>query len=247
MVLVIFALIGAWRGFVRQVFSLLAFVLVALFAAPLGVLMAAPLIASSDWAPGDATKIRIGFVIGVVIGIYIIVKIIGAWADRAIGRRSPEESHRLAPWNRYWGAALSILKAGVLCWLVLCFLVTFPKIAPGASGRVQDSWAVRTTDTFNPLDRWIVPEQRGEMEEALAALWKLKRNPAKWEKVIEEKSIQRVLKHERLVGLLDAGEGDLMSALADEDFRESLREIDWGTIAEIANKANTKAEEESSD
>ena len=241
--LVIFALIGACRGVVRQVFSLLAFVLAALFAAPLGVLMAAPVIESSDWGPGAATNIRIGFVIGVALGIYIIVKIIGAWVDRSIGRRSPEESHKLAPWNRYWGAALSIVKAGVLCWLVLCFLVAFPKIAPGASARVQESWAARTTSMFNPLARWIVPEQRGDMEEALFALWKLKRNPSKWNNVIEEKSIQRVLKHERLVGLLDGGQGDLMSALADKDFRESLREIDWDNIAEVANDAHAEAEE----
>lgn len=243
--LVLFALIGAWRGFVRQVFSLLAFVLAALFAAPLGVVMAVPVIESSDWGPGAVTNIRIGFVIGVALGIYIVVKIIGAWVDRAIGRRSPEEKHKLAPWNRYWGAALSIVKAGVLCWLVLCFLVAFPKIAPGAYGQVQESWAVRTTDMFNPLDRWIVPEQRGEMEDALAALWKLKRNPSKWDRVIKEKSIQRVMKHERLVGLLDAGQGDLMSALTDEDFRKSLREIDWDNIAEVANDAHAEAEESS--
>lgn len=236
-VLVLFALLGALRGFVRQVFSLLAFVLAAIFAPPLGVVMAGPVIASSDWAPGAATNIRIGFVIGVAVGIYIIVKIVGAWADRAIGRRSPEDKHTLAPWNRYWGAALSIVKAGVLCWLVLCFLVTFPRVAPGASARAQESWAVRTTDMSNPLDRWILPEQRGEMEEALIALWKLKKNPAKWDKVIEEKSIQRVLKHERLAKLIEEGQGDLMSALKDEEFRASLREIDWSNIAEIANDA----------
>lgn len=96
---------------------------------------------------------------------------------------------------------------------------------------------------FNPLARWIVPEQRGDMEEALFALWKLKRNPSKWNNVIEEKSIQRVLKHERLVGLLDGGQGDLMSALSDKDFRESLREIDWDNIAEVANDAHAEAEE----
>ena len=245
MVLVIFALIGAWRGFVRQVFSLLAFVLAGLFAAPLGVLMAAPVIESSDWGPGAATNIRIGFVIGVAIGIYIITKIIGAWADRSVGRRSSEESHKLAPWNRYWGAALSILKAAILCWLVLCFLVAFPKIAPGASERVQESWAVRTAHLFNPVGRWIVPEQRAEMEKALVALWKLKRDPSKWDKVIEEESIQRVLKHERLVELLDAGQGDLMSALMDEDFRKSLREIDWDGVAKIADDAHEEAEESS--
>ena len=240
--LILFALLGAWRGFVRQVFSLLAFMLIALFAVPLGVWMAAPVIASSTGGPGAATRLRVGFALGAAVGIYIVTKVAGLFFEHAVGRRRAEGGPGLAPWNRWWGAALGVVKAGALCWLVLCFFTAFPKVAPGAAGRIDGAWAARTPRLFNPFACWILPEQRGDMEEALIALWQLKRHPAKWDDVVAEKTVGRVLKHDRLAGLLDAGQGDLVGALTDEEFRKSLREIDWGHIAEIANGALNDAE-----
>jgi len=227
---------------VRQVFSLLAFVLIALFAVPLGVLMASPVINSSDWGPGVATHLRIGFALGAAVAIYIIVKVIGAFVDSAIGRRRVDGATRLAPWNRYWGAALGVVKAAVFCWLVLSFFAAFPNIAPAAAARAEKSWSARTTRLYNPFDRWILPDQREDMEEALVALWKLKRHPTKWDEVVKEKSIQRVLKHERIAEMLESGHNPI-SALRDEDFRNLLREIDWANITEIANDALPDVEE----
>ena len=242
-VLFLFCLLGAWRGFVRQVFSLLAFVLIALFAVPLGVLMASPVIKSSDWGPGVATHLRIGFALGAAVAIYIVVKVIGSFVNSAIGRHRVDGATRLAPWNRYWGAALGVVKAGVLCWLVLSFFAAFPKIAPAVTAKAEESWSARTTRLYNPFARWILPEQREDMEEALVALWKLKRHPTKWDEVVQEKSIQRVLKHERIAGMLESGRNPV-SALADEDFRKLLREVDWENIAEIANDALADVEGE---
>jgi len=220
---------------VRQVFSLLAFVLIALFAVPLGVLMASPVIKSSDWGPGVATHLRIGFALGAALAIYIVVKVIGAFVNSAIGRHRVDGT-RLAPWNRYWGAALSAVKAAVLCWLVLSFFAAFPKIAPAVAAKAEESWSARTTRLYNPFDRWILPEQREDMEDALIALWQLKRHPTKWDEVVQEKSIQRVLKHERIAEMLESGNNPV-SALADDDLRKLLREIDWENIADIANDA----------
>jgi len=242
-VLFLFCLLGAWRGFVRQVFSLLAFVLIALFAVPLGVLMASPVIKSSDWGPGVATHLRIGFALGAALAIYIVVKVIGAFVDSAIGKHRADGATRLAPWNRYWGAALGVVKAAVVCWLVLSFFAAFPKIAPAVAAEADESWAARTTRLHNPFDRWIVPEQREDMEDALIALWQLKRHPTKWDEIVQEKSIQRVLKHERIAEMLESGNNPV-GALADEDLRNSLREIDWENIAEIANAALADVEGE---
>ena len=84
------------------------------------------------------------------------------------------------------------------------------------------------------------------MKQALSALLSLRQDPSKWDKVRDKNSIQRVLKHERLAALLDGEQGqkDVVSTLKDEEFRASLREIDWGNIAKIANDA---AAETSSD
>jgi len=163
-VLIVFALLGAWRGFVRQTFSLVAFALIALVAAPLGVWMADRVVRAGAWAPGDVTDVRIGFSLGVAVGVYIVVKLIGAWVGRVIGRRRPEKDRTLAPWRRYWGAALGIVKAGVLCWLVLCFLAACPQVSPGAAGPVKKSWAARTVGLYNPFDRWIVSKPFEEAE-----------------------------------------------------------------------------------
>ncbi len=240
--LVLFALLGAWRGFLRQVFSLAALILIGLFAAPLGVLMALPVIAANDWDPGTATALRIGFVLGAALAIYIVVKAVGAMCDRSFGRR--EGGPGLAPWNRYWGAALGVVKAGILCWLVLSFLSAFPDTAPGAARRVEEAWSARTVQLYNPFERWILPDQREDMQRALVALWELKRHPSKWDDVMEEKSIQRVLKHKELAGLLDSERADaVVRALTDEDFRRSLREIDWGRVADVAEDALSEAEE----
>ncbi len=235
-VLVLFGILGAVRGFIRQAFSLLAFLLIAVLAAPVGVAIA---------GPDATTNVKIWTSLGTALVIYILTKIVGAATDEAIGsKRSAEGEPRPAPWNSYCGAALAVIKAGLLCWLILCFFTAFREMVPGVTAFVQDSCSVKTTRLFNPFAHWIRPETRRDMERALIALWEIKRHPATWSKVIKEKSIQRVLKHDRLRKLLDQGKGDLIGALADEGFQNSLAEIDWGNVANIAGRALSEIKEE---
>ncbi len=242
-VLIAFAILGAWRGLIRQVFSLLAVVMIALFAVPVGVAVAGPI--AEGWGPGAATKLKIGLSLGAALAIYIFVKLIGGAADHAIGRRRAGGGEsQLAPWNRYWGAALSVVKAALLCWLIVCFFTAFPDLAPGATARVRKSWSGRTTQLFNPFERWIGSETRLAMRSALVDLWKLKRYPAAYRKVIREESIQRVLEHKRIRELLDEGKGNIIAALASREFRESLSDVDWAQVADVTREALAEAEKE---
>lgn len=163
-VLVFFGLVGAWRGFMRQVFSLLAFVLIALFAAPVGVAMAGPVLSGKNWSGTIAVAVKIGFSLGAAVAIYILVKLVGSVVNAALGDRgSSGGGSGPAPWNRYWGAALGIVKAGLLCWLVLCFFTAFPKIAPGVTAKIRSSWSVKTTGLFNPFEHWIGSERQARL------------------------------------------------------------------------------------
>lgn len=243
-ILLLFGLVGAARGFVRQLFSLAAFILIALFAVPLGVVLARPIIAGHPgWPTLSVVNLKVGTSLAVAAAIYMLVKLIGGPVHQSIGSRETVDSdRRLAPWNRYWGAAFGIVKTGIPCWLALCFFVAFPRIAPSLNTLVERSWSVKTTRLFNPFERWIRPETRTDIEAALIALWKAKACPAAWAEIARHESVQRVLQHERIVRLLDQGKGDFASVLADEQFRRSLGAIDWRQIKTIADRARTGAE-----
>ena len=242
-ILIGFGLLGALRGLISQVFGLIAVVAMALFAVPLGVLIASPIAESSEWGPLSAVKFKIGMSLAMALLLYVTARLIGAWVNSKIGKtrvRSGEDEEEelgepemtLAAWNRYWGTALNVVKGALICWLVLCFFVAFSRVSPSTTAVIAESWSAKTTKLFNPFQQWMPPDA----DEALVALWKLKQNPDAYDLVLEEESIQRVLEHPQLKKLLDEGKGDLLSALRDEELRESLGDIDWTNVARIANE-----------
>jgi membrane protein required for colicin V production len=244
--LVLFAILGAWRGFISQVTSLVAFVLIALCATPLGVKVANMIVESGEWEADAIRNLKIGMSIAAAVLIFIVVKLIGALLNRSIGRAEPTEDDNtpgMAPWNRWWGAAFGVLKAAVLCWLVLCFFVAFPKLSTSVAAGVGESWAGRTVSLFNPIDLWMEKDERAGMEDALVALWKLKKHPGAFTEVAKEDSVREVLDHPRVRELLDEGKGDLIGALTDKGFRQSLKDVNWPRIADIAEDALEEAEE----
>ena len=153
-ILLLFGLIGLVRGFRRQASSLAAFALIALFAVPLGVTIAEPAARAWDYSGPSARNLKIAAALGAAFVIYVIVKLAGAAINRAVCKRI-EGERGTAPWSRCWGGALGIVKAGVLCWLVLCFFVAFPGIAPRTTASVDKSWSAKTTGLWNPFAHWI--------------------------------------------------------------------------------------------
>jgi uncharacterized membrane protein required for colicin V production len=244
-ILIVFAVIGAVRGLVRQVFGLVALAAVAVLAAPVGVRGGMLVAGAFGWGPGFTAKFKIATVLAAALVIWLVVRVVGRLVERAVGRNRTDE-RGLAPWNRYWGAAFGMLKAGLLCWLLLAFFDAFPGVAPGVTRAAAESWSIKTTQLFNPFARSMRAERRRQMEDALIALWKLKRHPAAWSRVVEEESVQNVLRHERILNLLDEGRGDLVGAVTDEEFRESLEGIDWQDVAAEAEAALEEAEKDRS-
>jgi uncharacterized membrane protein required for colicin V production len=245
LVLALFGVLGAVRGLIRQVFSLVALVLIALFAVPLGARAAGYLAKGRNWTPTVTTHVKIALALAVAFAMYLAVKLVGFVVERALGRRHGEAEHvaPMAPWNRWWGAGVGVLKAGVLCWLVLCFFIAFPGMVPGAARAAEESWSGRTTRLYNPFQRWIPYEQRPHLEEALLNLWKLNRkHPAAWKKVVEEETVQDILQHERIDDLLKGKQTAVLDALGDPDFRAKLRTIDWEHVAEITEQALEEAD-----
>ncbi len=244
---VFFAVLGAWRGLISQIFSLAAFVLIAVGATPLGVMATNALAAGKDWQADSIKHLKIGMCFAAAVAIYILVKLVGALLNRSIGRTDVGEDggkRRMAAWNRWWGAAFAVLKAGVLCWLVMCFFVAFPKTSPRVAEAIEQAWAGRTVALLNPVDYWIAKDERANMESALVALWTLKKHPGAYAEIGEEPSLQEVFNHPSVRHLLDEGKGDLVAALSDEGFRQALKDINWARIARIAEQALAEAERE---
>ena len=244
--LLLFGLMGAWRGLIHQVFSLVALVLILLFAVPAGIKVANLIMAGSEWSAQSAHNLRIGMLVAATAAIYVLVKLLGTVVEKAIGKTTLEDDDvGMATWNRYWGAALGVVTSALVCWLVLCFFMAFPRVSRKAADLAEDSWASNTTRVYNPFDRWMEPGNRADFEDAMLALWKLRRRPGAWEKVGEEESVREILQHKHLTRLLedDEGKGSVAGMLMDEDFRRTVRRIDWAGVADTANRALAGAEQ----
>ena len=153
--LILFGVLGAWRGLFRQVFSLIAFVLIAACAVPAGVWIAER---GGDFGQESVRAVagaRLALSVGIGVCIYVFVKLTGLMLDRRRRQFEADKKRSLTPASRYWGGAVSVVKAAVLCWLVLCFLVTFRWVAPGLTDQVEASWSGRTVRLFNPCERCV--------------------------------------------------------------------------------------------
>ena len=149
-VLVVFGFIGVVRGFFRQVTSLAAFALIALVAVPVGVAVA-------EWpSPSASRDLKIGMSFVVALVIYAAVKLAGLVLSRAVQKANAPD-RTLAPPSRCWGGTLGVIKAGILCWLVLCYFMAFPGIRPRTTASVRRAWSAKTTKLWNPFARWIRP------------------------------------------------------------------------------------------
>ncbi|MFW6159073.1 MAG: CvpA family protein [Planctomycetota bacterium] len=241
-VVVLFTIFGALRGFIDQVFGLLALVAAALFAVPAGVALSEPFIKASETGPYEQARLKMILALVCVLVIFVLVKLVGLVLDKRLGKRrvsepeeeGAEETRKMRGWNRYWGAVTGATKAVLVCWLVLCFFAAFRSIAPGATAAVDTSWAGGTTRLFNPFDRIAPPD----LERAVLALWELNENhPAAFHQVMQKESIRRVREHEALRDLLDERRGDVIGALRDPDFRQTLQQIDWAEVARVAEQA----------
>lgn len=110
-VLLIFATLGAWRGFVREVLSLVAWaisgVLALVFAGRVAELL-------PRFVSDPALRLALGFMALFVL-VFLGISALAWWLDRQLARR---KSFRL--FNRLAGAGLGALRGALL--LVIAFL-----------------------------------------------------------------------------------------------------------------------------
>jgi hypothetical protein len=239
-VLVLMALWGAWKGFVRQLFSLGAVVAVIVFALPAAAKLTELVAEGRDWGPGTVKGVRIAAIVVAAIAINLGVNLVGRWVDRIAGRKRFEEGARMASWNRSWGAALGVVKAALACWLVMCFFGAFDETIPAVNRDFEGSWAARTTGLFNPFVYWFDKEQRQGFGGTLKELWELRKHPDKWQHVETDESVQKVMGNDRLRALAKDSETTVVDLLKDEKFRESLKGVDWGAVRDAIAEARKK-------
>jgi len=156
LVLVIFGLLGAWHGVRTEVFGLLAVVLIALVAPPAGSVLGGA-VAGATWSATRVELVKLGAAGVVALALYAAVRLWAARTNRAREKRRRELGGRLTPalWSRYWGAALNVVKAAIVCWLILSFFVAFPRVTPAVKTAADRSWSAKTTNLYNPFARWI--------------------------------------------------------------------------------------------
>ncbi len=244
-----FIVLGARRGLIEQVFGFLALVAAALFAVPAGVALTGPFARAFQMEPYGETQLKIYLSLACVVIIFLLVKFLGGWVNHWLGRREAAEGEEAAPtgerplrgWNRSWGALLGAGKGVIAYWLIISFFGAFPNFVPAAHDAVMDSRAGGAVRAWNVFEQIAPPE----IERAVLALWELNRNhPRAFEQVMQQQSIREVREHRALRELLDEGRGDVIGALRDRDFRETLARIDWGEVARTAEQALEQARRE---
>jgi hypothetical protein len=242
-VVLLFGLLGFLSGFWMQIMRLAVMVGAYLLAPLLGQPLGPPLAKALGIPPlvGVAAATFLAF-----LALYLVLSTVG-WAILRRRRKAKDEAtaKRRQRWDSLAGAGLGMLKAGLLCYLILCGLVLVE--APirdslrSAEVGYERSAAVAFVRQHNLLSRLHLP-----VVGDLAALSRLSHDPAFREKVAKDPKVQRLLQHPKLQGLLGdeailrASEaGDPAALLAnprlnlafqDPEVRQLLSEIDLSQV-----------------
>ncbi|HOX45627.1 MAG TPA: CvpA family protein [Myxococcota bacterium] len=242
-VVLLFGLLGFLSGFWMQIMRLAVMLGAYLLAPVIGQPLGLPLARALGIPPlvGLAAASFLAF-----IGLYLVLGTVG-WAILRRRRKAKDEASakRRQRWDGLAGAGLGLLKAGLLCYLILCGLVLVEgplrDALRGSELGYERSVAVAFARQHNLLSSLHLP-----VVGDLAALSRLSHDPTFREKVAKDPKVQRLLQHPKLQGLLGdeavlrASEGGDPAALLgnprvnqafqDPEIQKLLSEIDLSQI-----------------
>ena len=237
----IFILLGIWRGLVLQLFNVAGLIFAYLLARPFGGLMEG-FFARLTSAPAAAHLISLT-VAGMLV--YLIVAIIG----RFINRQVKEGGDGLNWRNRMWGGIVGLVK-GLLVSLVLLFIIdAIPRPLSAEGGEepepLSPSALLKAAHYINPLPDTQYIQQLTQILQSKEAGEELKDDPD-LKKLLEYEKIQKVLDDHELMDAIERR--DFKYLFHDEKLRELLKDKEIrGLVWKVFKKLVAIQKEETPD
>jgi len=240
--ILIFILIGIWRGLVLQLFNLGGLIFAYLLARPFGGLMEGFF---ARFASSPTTAHLISLVVAGAL-VYVVVAIIG----RFINRQVKEGGDGLNWRNRMWGGVIGLIK-GLLMGLALLFIIdAFPRPLPAEGAEepapLSPSALLKAAHYINPLPNTQYIQQLTQILQSKEAGEKLKDDPD-LKKLLEYKKIQKVLDDHELMDAIERR--DFKYLFHDEKLRELLKDREirvliWKVFKKLVTAQEEEAPEE---
>jgi membrane protein required for colicin V production len=155
-ILVISALLGIWRGLIREVFALIAWVAASWLAYHYATWLA------QEWLGGvpggEMTQLALGFVI-----LFIVTMIICALIGRFLAKLMQQAG--LSPMDRFLGFAFGLLR-GLLVVVVIGSLLTLTSVTQTTEWR--KAWSLPAIELLTGMARaWLPDEWAAQVSEQL--------------------------------------------------------------------------------
>jgi len=231
-ILLFFGFLGLVRGFRSEVYGLTAIVLAGALGIPFGAAFVRGWASLYEWGSPRMVEWMVRLSLVAAALVWLAIALLGLLVNRAY--RKGHAGQLRPPWVAYWGIAVGVLKAAVLCWLVLCFLAAFPQILPKPAARAANAWSIKTTYIFNPFRHWIRHQSEHQIELALNALWQLRREPQAWARLPQDDALKRVLANNTVRAAIAGPEDKLAMAAYSVSTESDLKDIDWREIEDAA-------------
>ena len=230
--LVLFVLHGIYRGFLVQLFALIALVAALLLAPLLGRVFQPLLARVASMAPTFRMIIGV-FLAGLII--YALIRIGLSIGFHQLGR--DEETHKLQPWNKATGGILGGVKGFLMLWVFFCLVFAFP-----VSGeQMRGGSALRRSRFGQAVTKWN-PIARVRVALVVTGLAQVMDDPAMAKELREDRSVYDFLSYlqketDSTRSLVDLRQVDLWKIVHDEELYRRLACIDLPTALKRARLA----------
>lgn len=231
----LFGVVGAFTGFIKQAYSLIALVIAYILARPVGSIFAEFISARSETPPGAAFVIG-SFAAG--LGIFAAVKVFFSIVHHFLGKKGQS----MRGLDRLLGGLFASAKVFAVCWLLLCFVAAMPDFfkqhKPDVHAMLQESVMGRLIERWNPVET-------SRFSGGVRGLASSLRDPQKLEELQKEPSVAELMtvlkkkaeNDERFRRALQSGDvSSLMEILEDPEIREAYGKIDFNAVLDRAAK-----------
>ena len=209
----LFAVIGFFKGFLAQVLSILALIVAYLLSRPLGKAIAGIIARNSD-NPNSSSYV-LGSFLALLI-IYAGIKLIIHYTCKFLrGKRSDVFINNLL------GAAFGGAKAFAVAWICLCTVAAFPARFQGKS---PDIYAMLHGSRMETIIRKWNPVGKSRIADSFRQLEVIARDP---------QAFQRLKKDPNLARLLSIMERKLKAEVTDAETRRRIQDGDMSSIMRI--------------